>query len=590
MTKHSRWMMLLCGLICLCMLFASCSPDRSDSDAPEQTDAPVLGETEETPKDEDGEETEEEYIPDNQTVIYRAIAEEWSKYLTYKEPEIKTPLTATALIELPEQARVYTEGVFVYAVETNEEEGYQTYRYSIYNARSGKAVIPPCEYTGEPNATQYFFQTYDAVLEILTETLMPTGQYVYAYDYYTADGVKLNEEPLDVFSRGTQTLRNGYAYFAAGDVCCISKDGTVLRILPKGSEHDLPAVDRTYGAYSYSLGEENVYILDQNYEVLISYPLSQSFPRDQIEFTVLSNGNLLISYQRECADGEERYTVKDAYGNKYLLSYVVLDVKSGAATEIPVQFFIQRLVTNAEDDGMGLSVKDDRQYAEIVRIENKELVGTTVPVILDEALGIKAELPLILKNQESLVRAVSDRFWVFSLRAVNSRLPYLPVTYYYSLDLSVGTVALYADLDHVDYQRVDGGFVFEDALYNDMMIKQTDLSDADRYSVLDNGRVMVEATSESEGFATTLLYMENHQLKTAALGGQRDTVSVLASMGSAFRVDRYDTDGLHEWTELRNENGDLLCSGKTVSVSHVDEGLYLICCESDGRTVYYTVQ
>lgn len=596
MTKQSRWIMLLSMLICLCMLFASCGRNRSDADASDNTDASVPTDTQETPNEEDEEETEEEWIPDNQTVIYRAIVEEWGKYLTYKTPEPEKSLTATPIFEEREGVKVQVYGTFtrVTEIEKIEGESLENHKITFYHTQTGKAVTPTYETSNAPDAAVYSCWSFDTVIAVAKCTPRvtretPAWNYVEVYDYYDAEGTKLNQEPKNEMDI-TEVEKNGYTYVFVEDLCYVSKNGELVHIFPRGSEREFPALDRVYGDYGYVFGEKSVYILGKNAEILASYALNASFPRNQIEFTVLSDGSLLIQYLWVCSDGEESYTVKDAYGNKYILSNVILDVTSGRATEAPAQFLIHRLVTNADDDGMGLSVKDDCQYAEIMKIQNRELVGNAIPVILDRELKIVKELPLILKNQESLVRAVSDRFWILRVSAVQSVYPYTPVTYYYSVDLNVGTVSLYADLDAGEYERVLGGFLFKDALYNDMMMKQMDLSDVQSYQVLDDGKILVETVTEERTVIKTLAWVENHQLKTQVLCDGNDYVSVWYNVGSAFFVNVCEPDNQIVRQELRNANGELLFSGKNIWVIQNLKDWYVIRCIRDEATVYYIVR
>ena len=198
------------------------------------------------------------------------------------------------------------------------------------------------------------------------------------------------------------------------------------------------------------------------------------------------------------------------------------------------------------------------------------------------------ELPLILKNQVSLVRAASDRFWILRLSAVNSQYPYTPISYYYSLDIGVGTVALYADLNTVGYTVVDGGFLYDDVLYNDMMIKLMDLSEADSYRVLGNGRLLV-VTEQDEKLVQMLLYVENQQAKTVVLGDENDVITALPDMEDSFRVDVYDGSGKLTRVQLCDLNGKLILSGDSIWQNLSTDGLYVIGCQKDGKTVYYAV-
>lgn len=593
MKKELRRITALMLLICLGILLISCASQKPSTEVPEVI--PPTAESDSTPSAPEEEEAEEERIPENQTVIYRAIAEEWSRYLTYKAPTVKSPLTATAVYtERAEEQILSSSGTFIFTREKiwDDEKKVENHILRVYNKTNGKQVIPALTKTDKPQSVSYQIQLLDAIVSVgtVTPVLDEMGQikeYHYAYDAYSVDGVKLNEASYsEPFVK--QEKRGDYYYATAGDTCYISRAGQILLTLPANVATDLPVFDRVFEDYGYVLGDSFVRIVGKDGKPCAEYELSKSFARSDVKFSILSDGDLFIRYQRTCSAEEELYTVKDDNGDKQLLSYVVLDAASGKATEIPVRFLLNRLVTNAEDDGLSLSVASKGQYAEIVYIENGKMQGSTVPVILDGELSVVKELPLILKNQVSLVRAANERFWILRLSAVNSQYPYTPVEYYYSVDISVGTVAMYADLNASAYTPVDGGFLYEDVLYNDMMIKQMDLSQAHSYEILGNGRILVE-TEQDEKTVRMLVYLENHQVKTAELGDGNDVITDLPDMENSFLVDVYDQSGKKTSVQLRDLNGKLILSGDSIWQIHLTDDLYVIGCLKDGKTVYYAV-
>ena len=84
MKKELRRITALMLLICLGILLISCASQKPSTEVPEVI--PPTAESDSTPSAPEEEEAEEERIPENQTVIYRAIAEDMSiDYLTAED-------------------------------------------------------------------------------------------------------------------------------------------------------------------------------------------------------------------------------------------------------------------------------------------------------------------------------------------------------------------------------------------------------------------------------------------------------------------------------------------------------------------------
>ena len=198
MKKDLRRITALLLLIGLGILLISCASQKPTTQEPEVIPPSAESDSEPSvPEDE----PEEEMIPENQTVIYRAIAEEWSQYLTYKAPTVRTPLTASSVYTAKQEEQILSSpGIFILTREKtwDAEKKVNAYTLRVYNKTNGKQVIPALTYTDDPKSVCYDVNLYDTVISVGTDTpvLDDKGQvkdYVRTYDAYSADGIKLNE-------------------------------------------------------------------------------------------------------------------------------------------------------------------------------------------------------------------------------------------------------------------------------------------------------------------------------------------------------------------------------------------------------------
>ncbi len=589
MMKKSRWMMLLAALICLSMLFASCGSGVTDAPDEETPNGPADSNGGKTPGDDD---PTVDDGPGNETVIYRAITDEWSKYLAYKAPEVESAKTATLLAkDNGDNWRVERHGTFLRQTKlvnenTTEAPTYREYTTCVYSVITGEAVTDEYRYLVYNDATRpelsYSFDYSDAIVEVRTATLTEVEggaeEYVYTYDYYTHDGEKLNETALEE-SSFDWTWNGDYCYTYVEDTCYISEDGVIIKTYANGKEVQPIGFDVVCGDFGY-ISDGGIYsIFDLNGKLLTSYVASGAYTNYNYDY--LSNGNMLFRYVRECNAEESRYTVEDEYGEKWLYSYVIVDAATGTAKEIPVEFVIDRMVTKAQDMSTNLTLKGDYQYAEITKIKDGSLEATSIPVILDNNLKIVAELPLILKNQTSFVEAISQSFWIVAVDVFGTRC-------YYSVDLSTGKVALYYDMrETYTYRAVDGGFLYDKVLYNDLMVQLLDLSEATGIEAFGNGKLLV-TTSVGDTVQKKLVYIENGQVKSTVLCDGNDGLDEWYGL---IRIAEYDSLGSFKGYVYRNEKGELLLSGQRVYLEQSFDGTYLMRVKDEnGVDSYYSVR
>ena len=580
MMKKSRWMMLLAALICLSMLFVSCGSEgtfMNGEQNPSMDGSPD--------KDPDGDSSTDNDGPGNETVIYRAITDEWSKYVAYKEPE-KTVTSATLVVS----GGAEQNGVFLtqrrMVMEHYDDEWEltaTTYATCVYSVITGTAITPEYTETVGVNGSsdkKYEFRYTDCMVEVIGQSLRETeeGGFVWGVDFidrYTSSGEKVTSEATFMMSGGA----GEYDYTYLGDVCYISKSGSILKVCARGEERSLVEYDEICGDYGYVIGGQSLRIFDtKNDAVLVDYVFSGAYGEEDdavsVSVSVLSNGNVLVRYKRSCQDSEESFTYESA-GDKTLLSYVLIDPAAGTASELPVNFRIDKLVTKNEDQGTNLSPVGEYQYAEIVKITDGTLDPKAIPVILDNNLSIVAELPLIFKNQTSFVRAIDSDLWLLKLD-VNGR------EYGYTVNLSTGTVALYVNEKEV--MALDGGFLYQGKLYDDRMTALSELDWAISKTTV-NGILL---TSDADG-VKRLLFIENGSTRSVLVGNNGDSVSAYGALMGCVLTTSYDSN--ETFYTVRNEIGSVLFVGNAYpSVSSFGEYKLVSVWDDGGNVSYYSVR
>ncbi len=572
MMKQSRWMMLLAVLICLCMLFASCASGDAGSPDGETPNGPADSNDGKTP---DGG-SENESTVGNETVVYRAITDEWSKYLEYKAPEADAKKTATLLAKhdgnnlVAYQIGDYIRQIRLVDENTLEAPTYKEYAVCYYSIETGKAVTEEYRYYEYDDSSvfpekKYSFDCADNVIEVMTYTLTEIEgggeEYVVTYDYYTKNGEKLNAEALE------EPMEDWYLY---------------------GVQYPLINYDETYGDYGYVCDQEGILIFNQaDGHQTGRYMWDNSYDEEYVD--VLANGNLLIRRERVCADVEQLYTLENVGGEKIFYSYVTVDAATGEVKELPVEFVIERLITKKDDLGTNLTLKGDYQYAEITKITDGKLAATVTPVILDNDLKIVAELPLILKNQVSLLQAVTESVWIVELELVDVSYQTEGILYYYTVDLSTGAVNPYVNVGSDMYHWLDGGFVYDGKLYNSLMSPQMELPDGRTdYNVFE-GKLYMTVFVEGSQNLKKLIYMDNGYAKTVTIADENDSVNT--NYYGYILVYEYDGDGAFDRMVLRDMNGAELISGEYIEFDASYQGADLFVCEDEhGVTSYFSVR
>ncbi len=624
MNKRSRWILLLSVLLCLSMLFASCQPsdepaDSTDSSTTEAGGAGVTADTEAEA---------EEPIPLNEVVDYQALVNEWTKYVTYRAPKEDAKRTVRQLFTVPEnvyEAESITEyfldetSYYPFVLLTKSQEdipgGVITTTYEVYHMKNASRV-GEWTTTSDPDATSFSFSHYDGlVLEVRIHeqvfvvddpnTDPPTGhnEWIYTYDYYDANGNLIVQDVAAVDAGADQSFTGLYQdRVTVGGQILVGRDGKLLASFPAGAE--LPVVDDvqvtathnglTYGWIYLSGRSQSFVVYDAQGYSRIQYTPYEGY--DDYTETILSDGNVLMQYSLLCQDGEEDYTYEDPLTQeKYRYRTDLLNVTTGAVTELQTGFVIDWMMSSLQDGDIHMRLTDEfaaYQYAEIYKIVDGKQAVTPTFAILDGSLQIVAELPPILKNQIWLDIAVDGNTWVLAAKQGQDIV-------YYSLDPTTCKLSRYSS-ETGDY-TMKNGLILDGFIYNSKMAEVFDLNGVRvlNYDLIENqedGLTMVlVAMKDSEGAVTQKLLQigANGTLSTVTLGDDNDKVSYEEVINGEwmFVVDAYDASGSYQGQKLYHTSGQLLVVGESVQVQRNDDNgyhpvLYAVAQDGTARTYF----
>ena len=100
MKKHSQLVMILSALLCLAMLFASCTPAPDEDETVGETGTETETVTDTEPETEEEVTMEPEPTPDNLAVDYAAIISQWQEYIQFGSTESADEELKTKIDEL----------------------------------------------------------------------------------------------------------------------------------------------------------------------------------------------------------------------------------------------------------------------------------------------------------------------------------------------------------------------------------------------------------------------------------------------------------------------------------------------------------
>ena len=598
MKKRSTWIVFLAALLCLTMLFVSC---ESNADTDDETDDIETTDTDETTEPQETEEPEEAEAK-NEDVDYDGMLAKWTQYLTYKPEEGRDVLSATQTLYT--KANIQKYGDLAFYIVPNQTQTYTWTEYYVYNLVTGEQLFQGSTSRSniELNETRVEYDVTvlaDGAMFLVEKTESvhrpdPTDPYYqgrtpyYTALYYDAQGTILHkfERQTDYRTYHNEEYHLDYTYITVEDQCYVCTDSQIVTTFAATEMRGIPEMTHEYNGKHYSIIDSMVWVFDENYDELVSYEFESGWDYD--DSYLLANGNLFVQYQWLCTDDQQKYNVEDTYGTKHLVKQVIVSVTDGSVTELTPAFIVEELISNAEENGNCVTLNGDYQLAMVYKIgEDKVAVNQPTFAVLDNNMAITAELPALLKNQCDLI--VGHDADTFMIPVDVYKDAYDLEEYHYLIDKNTGKVSLYTATRRMPaYQSIEGGFIYNDILYNNDLVELKDLRYVSDYKVIE-GVLFVEEEDMDDFYR--VVYILNGTVISS------DTTIDLSNGDPDFRGDYFsvtltsDTDPDYRMTCLYNVYGTLLVSARNIRTqSAVSDGILVRCSNATifAADTYYT--
>lgn len=598
MTKRSYWILVLSALLCVSMLFVSCGSDNTDADNLDTSDT-----TTETPAD------EKEPIPESEKVNYQSIYEQWSKYIGYRQPEAAESLGAFKLYSYEENGLAASHATenFFYQVNIANGVGLQP-TVKLFARNTGKEIDYGA--ANDSSSILYDFEYYECVVEI---TRYDSVSGATTYDYYDANGEKLNEAAVGIDDRYQISLEIpdyslDYRYVKVNDLVYLIGNGEIIERFARGEEQLIPTTNAEYGSYKYYIpawwSSGDLTIVDSDHHVCARYAINDGYENHRV--TVLASGDVLVEYWEMVSEDEELYTYETTYGDRILEYSVIVDAETGKVTEVSLPFSISNLITPASGKAENVAFKGEYQYAEVCKIVDGKLSPRPVFVILDHELKIVEELTPFVKNQGGLVRVLDDQsLLVYADTPIKDELSAWNDILTFVYRVSASGAELYIDEERdvnrdLVYQLVDNGFIYGNKLFNNRLEELYDFTHLESTPQLNESVFRIVVEHEDGTQEQQILFIEGDELKSITLGDETDTVTPLydvlpmqtsrSKLGQGYAVTERDEANVTVKQSWYTEHGELLVSAEQITVVMETEESCLVRCFSNGIVTYYVIR
>lgn len=502
------------------MLFASCNQTDTPTGDTDGTKEDTTSGTETETEAKTEKETDTEFVPVDEDVDYSVYINQWTKYLAYNEKSDTAPKVNISKLFDNEggTAAVSYYGSWVAFSSTKYMEGNDSYRQSVVNVYSlidgSKLMRFESGYfdVAESAPKTIGFKSIGSqkgILEVKRGDLTnigtdeaPVYEYKYTYSYYSQDGACLARD-LEESSATAIGTPSGADLVTINDKCYFCRDEEVLHTFNKGEERDIPSMNLEYGDYKYKFNSDSgvMTVFDSEYNVVgsvnIPVPSGSGSGSGMFDIDVLDNGDI---YVQTISEGDDNnYDFETQSGYKVKVDQLIFHVDTMTTEKIDnVKFAIMDMMTKATGDferySFKLKEENECQLVAAYKIdENKQISNEISFLIVDNSLGIIAELPNIIKNQTGFEGFISETQLVVVASNYNGQKDIS-----YVVDTVDATVSLYVNTSHSSYEKVNGGFIYDDILYNDSMQELADLRYVDEYEVKDGNIVVVEKLPEPE--------------------------------------------------------------------------------------------
>ena len=588
MKKRSSLILIIAALLCFCVLLASCNLGGKTEET--QATEDTVASDQETSTD-----VPEEPIPENETINYANIIGEWTKYLQYDsnaQEDDEDNIVVNYYTEDTSAPIIGDDGMIYRTVVEVESGMTMDYRYmkrittTLYNSKTGKMItswtVVQAESMrdlgdfSEENANyseKYTYSRKGCIIEVrkaswqwdeptlneLGELVPPTtGAYsVYSYDYYDIDGNKLNEialsEPEYIYVNSEQNTCSvlGKGYYI--------RNNEIIKTFDAGEEIWLPEFDYEYKDRGYIFSGNTIYVYDMEYNPISQYSIPND--SDSYKMFVLTNGNIMLRKFSKLPADALTYTY-EYEEEKFSEKYYVYDVATGAVKEISTGYIMSAIVTEAESKGInGFTVKGDWQFATIYKITDGKLAVDPTFAILDGDLKITAELPLIAKNQNDVIGAISQTEFLIKTKT----------NWVYSVNVINNSIQLYYSYE--DVSSVKGGFIKDGVLYSENLTKLADLT-GKSYEIIGGKALLVQ---ESD-LTWTLMTIKSNMINQTSFT-EKPTYLVYG-----------DIECLRTSTALYKMNGTYLVGGASLSIVGYTSGkIHVMVVDDYGTEIHYIV-
>ena len=468
--KKSKLLVFLSALLCIVMIFSSCSLGSTDDT---ENDDQKIPEVPETPKN------QLNFTATETTINLENVVNDIVKYLGYKDlsagdkVEAKVPTQYEGLFVNGNDVEVEAQSYgYVYFVETTEtqrvvviqpgedaEEGAEpeeitltdvTVTHYVYNSNTDSMVYKTESVTtkdGERKEVYYEINVYAGGLFIVTrydievtppvidpeteEELSPEiVDYIPTYTVYDANG-EVVAEPEELGSVSTASHIGYNAVDIADKTYCVI-DGEVVKTFDRDHDYELP-VDPDYviGDYRYFEFSKKLQVVDANEKIVVEVICEA----DEY-FILLDNGNILVVKSTILPEDAEKYDVK-LNGRKIAMSYSLVNVPTGTKSEIkfasgfvPVSFVntYGAFGVNA-NKYKNTTVNGDYVYAVGYKAGSEQLVGsilnadlTVATTFTNPAINASSDVAFVNRTEFVVSGRVGDQTVSYTVNVPNKSI------------------------------------------------------------------------------------------------------------------------------------------------------------------------
>ena len=325
----------------------------------------------------------------------------------------------------------------------------------------------------------------------------------------------------------------------------------------------------------YSIGDDMIWVFDKNYDELISYSYGD-FAWDSATPYVLSNGNILIEMTANVEEETKGAFYDPFYDEYHCFKQVLIDPAKGTVTDLDVTFWIDEMITPANDDEE-IAIVGDCQIASVWKISEEGIISNDLSYLaLDNEMKVKEELPAILENQCGLLGAIDST--TFIVPSAVEDPDYARFYENYKINTTDGKIELLEiDSDYFydgHYQYVTGGVIINDVLYNEKNEEIVDLRYVYNYTVQGEDVIMVQEDENSR--STRFLWIENGAAVYSNYFDASQTRQPMLS-GAFFTVQTFD-EVTGDWIyNLYNRFGQKILSGDYISETWIGDERGIEC-------------